>query len=154
MEYNDLINRKYQDFCNDSQDDGCYGLCMEVCRRLGIDLPDYRSLAIEISNQEKIEKYKSRFQKIDLPRSGDLLLIRSMDGDKYHIAVMIDRRRFLHATREHNVFMARLNHPLYRDRIEGIYRYMKDDHIDKMFNNRFYRHANRQAMGRQWTASS
>lgn len=124
FKYDDLSDRRYEEFCSNSQDDGCYGLCMEVCRRIGIDLPDYRSLAIEISNQDKIKKYKTRFQKIDQPRAGDLVLIRSMNSEKFHVAVMIERSRFMQATREHGVFSARLNHPLYRDRIEGIYRWI------------------------------
>jgi len=97
---------------------------MEVCRRLGIDLPDYREMAVEISNNQKIEKYKSEFQKVDRPRAGDLALIRSMDGKKLHVAVMIERSRFVQATREHGVCFVRLNHPLYRDRIKGIYRWI------------------------------
>lgn len=122
MKYDDLLDRSYDEFCSEAGDDGCYGLAMEVCRRMGIELPDYRVLALEISSQEKIEKYKSRFREVSHPEAGDLALIRSMDGNEHHIAIMIERGRFLQATREHGVFPMRLSHPLYRDRIEGIYR--------------------------------
>jgi len=122
----DLMDRDYQEFCSrESGDDGCYGLCVEVCRRMGIELPDYRRLALEISGQKKIEKYKDRFLPVVHARAGDLVLIRSMDGSEYHVAVMIERGKFLQATREHGVLPMRINHPLYKDRIEGIYRVKK-----------------------------
>jgi len=126
IKYDDLLDREYQSFCSRAGDDGCYGLCVAVCGRMGIELPDYRVLCEEISSQEKIEKYKSWFWPVVHPEAGDLVLIRSMDGGEYHVAVMIDRSRFLQATREHGVFRGRLNHPVYRDRIEGIYKYCEN----------------------------
>lgn len=124
LKYDDLTDREYEDFCTGTDKDGCYGLVMEVCRRMGIELPDYRCLAMEISNQEKIEKYRSRFQEVEHPEPGDLVLIRSVEGNEYHIAVVVERSWFLHATRENNVHKVRLNHPLYKSRIEGIYRHV------------------------------
>jgi len=122
MKHDDLLDRDYQEFCSEVGDDGCYGLAMEVCRRMDINLPDFRALALDIAGQEKIGKYKSEFWPVAHAEPGDLILIWSVDRTRRHVAVMIDRSRFLHATREHGVFVMRLNHPLYRDRIEGIYR--------------------------------
>lgn len=123
--FDDLLDRTYEEFCSECGDDGCFGLAMEVCRRMGIDLPDFRDLAVDIAGQEKITKYKSKFWPVAHAEPGDLILIWSMDRTRRHVAVMIDRSRFLCATSEHGVFSMRRNHPLYRDRIEGIYRLKK-----------------------------
>lgn len=120
--FNDLIDRDYSSFCNKENEEGCFGFCVEVCKRMGIDLPDYRDVVIEATSNEKINKFISRFEKVEKPHPGDLVLMRSTDGKGYHIAVMIGRGKFLQATREHGVFSMRLNNLLCRDRIEGVYR--------------------------------
>lgn len=116
------MDMKFEDFCYGG-DDGCYGLAMEVSKRLGKPLPEYRSLALELADHEKISNFLPRFEEVEKPEPGDLVLIRSVEGNEYHIAVIVERGWFLHATRENNVHKVRLNHPLYRNRIEGIYRH-------------------------------
>jgi len=120
----DLMGMKFEDFCYGSGDNGCYGLAMEVCKRFGTPLPEYRSLALELADHEKINNFLPRFREVKKPDPGDLVLIRSVEGNEYHSAVIVERGWFLHATRENNVHKVRLNHPLYKSRIEGIYRHV------------------------------
>jgi cell wall-associated NlpC family hydrolase len=123
VDYDDLLTRRYEEFCSELGDDGCYGLGMEINRRLGKPLPDFRLLALNIANQEKIERFRPGFEKINFPEPGDLVLIRAMDMESYHIGIIIESGYFLEATKEAGVRRVRLNNLMVKDRIEGIYRY-------------------------------
>jgi NlpC/P60 family len=121
--YDDLFKMRYEDFCSELDDDGCYGLGIEINRRLGKSLPDYRLLALGLTNQDKVEQFRTGFEKTSSPESGDLVLIRKMDGNGFHIGVIIEAGHFLEATKEAGVRKVRMSNPLVKDRIEGIYRY-------------------------------
>lgn len=121
--FDDLLNRRYEDFCSESGDDGCFGLAMEVCRRLGKPLPDYRLLALGVANQDKIEQFRTGFEKISSPEPGDLVLIRRLDGDGLHIGVVVENGQFMEAVENACVRKVRMNNMLVKDRIEGVYRY-------------------------------
>jgi len=97
---------------------------MAVCRRLGVPLPEYRTLALDAITGDAVNRFRPWFiETTGHPAPGDLVLIRKMDGSEYHVGVMVERGWFLQATSDHGVFRMRLNHPRVRDRIEGIYRY-------------------------------
>ena len=124
IKYDDLLKMRYEDFCSELGDDGCYGLGIEINRRLRKILPDYRLLALGVANQDKIEQFRTGFEKTSSPEPGDMVLIRKMDMDGYHIGVVIEAGYFLQATQDHGISRIRMNHPFVENRIEGIYRYV------------------------------
>jgi NlpC/P60 family len=126
IKYDDLLGMKYEDFCSGpDKDDGCYGLGIEINRRFGKPLPDYRLLSLGMANQEKIGQFRTGFVKIrgQRPEAGDLVLIQKMDMDGFHIGVIIESGYFMEATKEAGVRKVRMNNVLVKDRIEGVYRY-------------------------------
>lgn len=54
-------------------------------------------------------------------RAGDVTLFL-IDRRPVHIGLMIDPLRVLHAESEHGVFVERVDTPLWRHRLEGVYR--------------------------------
>ena len=108
MIFDDLIGKPYAE--NGRGPDGfdCYGLCMWVCRKIGIELPEVDELK------------DSRFLSVAVPRLGDIVLI----GHR-HVGVMTDRMHFLsiHSTGRRGVHRMRIDHPWISGEILGYYRY-------------------------------
>lgn len=104
---------------------------MELHRRLGVDLPDYRSPTVisEIASLVASEKY--RWKKIAergdeviplaLMQPGRVLEIR-MSGHACHVGFVHRPRRFLHTYETSNGVEDNLIHD-WRDRILGVYEY-------------------------------
>lgn len=69
---------------------------------------------------EWIEK-SGLFARATEPRTGDLLCIK-FARVAHHVGVMISERQFVHAYFKHMVVMSNLDDPIYRKRIEAVYR--------------------------------
>ena len=123
--FDDLLNKKFKDFGRGPDEYDCYGLALEVSNRFGKYLPDYGSLVSKASRQiqDKVGKYKNQFDKIYNPEKGDLVLISDGRFD-CHIGIVISRGIFIHIKKDCGVQQIRFNHPLYKSRIRGFYRYV------------------------------
>lgn len=110
----------------------CYGLVMELHRRLGVELPDYRSPSVlsEIESLVAAEKY--RWNKIavkegkdPIPSSlmtpGRVLEIR-MNSYACHVGFVHRPRRFLHVYETSNGVEDNLIHD-WRNNVLGVYEY-------------------------------
>lgn len=126
MKYDDLIGLPFEENGRGPAFYDCYGLALEVNRRLGKEIPDYAILVAHIveSIQQEVDKHKHEFTRVSEPEPGDIVLIRSEPGVGDHFGVIVERGAFLHASaRTGDVHRVRLDHPFYKNRIEGIYRY-------------------------------
>jgi len=122
----DLIGKPFAEFGRGPDAYDCYGVWIEVRKRLQLPAIDVGSLAISLSEAiaEKIQNSKWMFQKVDREEVGDLVLFRGVAGMNTHIGAVIAHGVFLHGAAGIGIHRSKLNNPLYRDRIEGIYRYV------------------------------
>jgi cell wall-associated NlpC family hydrolase len=111
MNLDDLIGKKYEKNGRGPDEFDCWGVCLEVCRRIGIYLPEVE----ELSNEP--------FEKVDKPKVGDVVFIKMTEEG--HAGVMINNSSFLQviSTGNRGVHRMKINHPWVKDRIEGFYRY-------------------------------
>jgi len=139
--FTDLIGKtfKYNTFGPNDYD--CYGLCQEVCKRGGIDLPD-QSKFLELHTP--YPEYEVRgtdrtalvdkcfdalaktnwFEKLDEPEPFCIIVFKSGPYISGHIGVVIDKNRFIHTYPKKNCCIERLDNPLWQKKIEGFYRYV------------------------------
>jgi len=112
IKYDDLIGKPYKEDGRGPDGYDCYGVCMEVCKRAGINLPEFNELK------------DSKFLHIDKPDIGDLVLIRSTCDQ--HAGVMVSKSKLLqvNSTGHRGVHEMRLDHPWIKGRIIGYYRYV------------------------------
>lgn len=110
MNLDDLIGKPYQENGRGPGYD-CYGVCLEVCRRMGIKLPEIENL------------FQEPFEKVDKPQAGDLVLISTIEAR--HAGVMENETTLLQVvgTGQRGVHRMKISHPWIKDRIEGFYRY-------------------------------
>ena len=101
----------------------CYGLCREVCRRMGIALPERESPADPAERSDYIAASTQVYDKLDGPEPGCLVTFRVHPPYVSHVGVMLDTHRFLHVMKKRHVCIERIDNPFWQKRIDGYYRY-------------------------------
>lgn len=101
----------------------CYGLLIELHRRQGMDIPDYRSSSdvrvISDSMRESIHNGVWRQKKMTEVDVGDVLLLR-VKGLPCHVGMVVGKDRFIHTWEGvGGVLTERTS--LWKSRIIGIY---------------------------------
>ena len=125
--YVDLLGVPYRYGGRDQTGLDCWGLCIEIYKRLGIDLPDVLSPA-EGTHEEivtGIRQHSDLVSRIDQPEPFCIALfhIHSRDFADHIGIVLEDTRRFVHIYDGMNVHLVRLDHPFWSKRIIGFYRW-------------------------------
>ena len=110
----DLIGIPYKERGRDKNGYDCYGLCIEVMRRMGYTLNDveYDSHYLSLSDTHKATL---NVHPIDNINEGAIIEIQS--GDELHIGVAINENEMIHATYTQGVRIS----PCRAYNIRGIY---------------------------------
>lgn len=101
----------------------CYGLCIEIYRRLGRNLPEYSS---PDDNKEAasgmISKERDKFVKIPHATAWCLVLFAIFPPYETHIGVVLeDRKSFIHVAKKVGCCIEKLDNPFWEKRIRGFY---------------------------------
>lgn len=129
----DLIGRPY-DLKGQNGGVNCWGLCQEVGRRAGIFLPDINAPEIEETSPPTgavgreigalMEKEKSRFVLLEKPEPYCLVAFHIRKPYVSHVGIVLENgREFIHALQKRNVARERLDHPYWKTRIAGFYKF-------------------------------
>jgi cell wall-associated NlpC family hydrolase len=109
----------------------CYRLiCLVYKDRLGIELPDYPDVEINetVESLLKITRLmkhnRDNWLKVEKPEPFDVILIRT-GSMLYHAGLVIDKYRMLHIDRGINSTIERFDSLMWKDKVEGFYRYAK-----------------------------
>lgn len=115
IDVSDLIGAPYKDGGR-SKEEGfdCYGLAIEVCRRMGKVLPDlaYDDHSVELSCQ-----YLPTLPLIPTDKASEGVILEMTILQELHIGVCLDKRYFIHATRNQGVRISKIG----TVKIRGIY---------------------------------
>lgn len=114
--YGDLFTVPYLANGRTLQGLDCVGVFLEIHRRLGRDLPFYRSAPAQLASA------MSRWERVDIPEPGDGILIYSNDPP-WHIATVISPFEMVHGIEGAGVVVERFDSPAYARSIEGFYRW-------------------------------
>jgi cell wall-associated NlpC family hydrolase len=130
MTYEDLIGLPFKMGGRGPKYWDCYGIFMEINRRLGVDVPDLEEIALNNTEaiNKNIEKYLFWFEPvaIDDLEPGDGLVFRTMGDLKGHIGVYVGENKFLHVSEKSNqVHTIRIDHPWYRQNIDSCRRFRR-----------------------------
>lgn len=102
----------------------CYGLAMEVFRRQGIELPEFWISCEDASRIDRTvaeEKNGGRWIRLERPEAPCLIVLRFNAFKLNHVGIYIGSGKMLHTARKTGVRIERLDHPYWRQRIEGYY---------------------------------
>lgn len=114
----DLIGIRYtQNGRTKEQGFDCYGLAIEVERRLGHSLPDIEKAREEDYDFDECRKLclsKVKAKQVDGPeKKGDVVLIKDLGGSLTHIGVYLGRGLLIHCDKRFGVHIDKI------DRLRG-----------------------------------
>ena len=107
----------------------CWGviwLAYKEC--LNLPIPSYTEdyLPEDIDDYDKIRGLFSRdvpgWQKVDLPKPGDVVLMR-LRGRPIHVGLVLDKTRMLHIEKDINLCVEYYGNTFWRNRIAAFYRF-------------------------------
>jgi len=123
----DLLGVPFVDGGRDMQGLDCWGLFIEVMRRCGYPVPDYKvscfdAAGIGTAYQEGI----GAWQRVGSPSPGlaVAMAIHEKAPDMVqHFGVALDRRRFIHTLEKTGVIITKFSDPFFNRKIKGFYRW-------------------------------
>lgn len=106
----------------------CYGLCMEVYKRLGRELPDYPTSFGDVKVDHDTYWFgKKNFVRLKTPEPFCLITFMIYKPFVSHIGVVLeDCLRFINISYKRDVCIEFLDSPRWRNRIDGFWRYEKN----------------------------
>jgi cell wall-associated NlpC family hydrolase len=120
--FSDLIGKPFRDMGRGPDAYDCWGLCLEVNRRVGRTVPDYDDLLAPDDITGICGEYSRRrieWEPTDHPSAGDVVVIRRFGGG-YHFGVMVSETHFAHTSRGSGVRIESIDHPIRKQLIKEI----------------------------------
>lgn len=124
----DLLNKPFKLNGRGPEFFDCYGLYLEVNKRLGNIIPDIEELAIHTSKviNDNVDRYIGKWEKIkpEDKQVGDAILFKEPGQDFYnHIGVVISKYEFMQISEDKPVHIINFSHPWFKSSVKGFYRY-------------------------------
>lgn len=123
LNYVDLLGREFAYGGRGPDTYDCWGLCMEIYRRLGMQLPDGISTPeCEDVDKQINSKFHLYFKEISAPTPGCLVTLMIRAPYTSHVGVVLeDGSRFIHIMQKCRVAVERLDNIAWQRRIKGFY---------------------------------
>jgi cell wall-associated NlpC family hydrolase len=131
MKYDDLLSIPYVQGGRDPKNGlDCWGLCIEIYRRVGRELPDFQGSVDE--TPDIMESHIPKFEQLPGPEPYALVAFRIYGPFVNHVGVVLPDGReersapptsFIHHFKGRSVAVESLNHIIWKSRIAGFYRY-------------------------------
>jgi hypothetical protein len=124
MRVNDLVGVPFLDGGRGPDGYDCWGLCLEVFRRHGVDLPDYKLCCHDTEGffglfVGELPRW-TRHEPPDVPVPS-VVAIRFNSPMVNHVGICVGDGRFLNTREKTGVVIERLDSLYWRNRIEGFY---------------------------------
>jgi len=101
----------------------CYGLAIEIYRRLGFKLPDYFWVEDLVERDERINEWaKQDFIRLENPKPYCIVTFTLRRPYTTHVGVMLENcRRFIHIMPKRNVCIEVLDYMFWEKRVTGYF---------------------------------
>lgn len=124
--YSDLLGKPFAWGGRGPESYDCFGLCKEVFRRKGIELPDYQSNPEFQIIDERLAEGRSKYLlEIDKAENGCIVLFKIKPPFVSHIGVMVNATQFIHITQKSSVSVERVDSLLWANKVHGFYRFIQ-----------------------------
>lgn len=127
--FTDLIGKPFEFGSRGPNTFDCYGLCMEVYKRLGKMLPEHPTSYGDIkADNETYLLGKTDFIRLEKPTQFCLVTFMIFRPFVSHIGVVVDKdcTHFMSAERKRLVSIEPLNSPRWIHRLDGFWQYEKN----------------------------
>jgi murein DD-endopeptidase len=123
FDYMDLLGKHFEYGGRGPDAYDCYGLCIELYRRMGIELPHYQSVSDPAEIHCRMADGRLRhITQIDRPEPGCFVMFSIRPPFVSHIGIVLeDCNRFIHIMQKSSVTVERLDSVLWEKKIAGFY---------------------------------
>lgn len=126
LDVSDLIGVPFKVHGRTKEGMDCYGLLIEIAKRLGVNFPDAFYNSVDIDSKENTYNFLSEslpIEKIDkLEKYCIILMYR---GNKFsHVGIYLGEGKFIHSTENYGVCIQNIRR--YEPKIKRLYRMVKN----------------------------
>jgi len=99
----------------------CYGLALEVGRRVGVDFPPQVSYITPRDIDQEIGKASGKWKKLDTPELYSLVTFSLTHPYVNHVGVVLEYNRFIHIMSGTRVTIERFDKDPWKNKVRGFY---------------------------------
>lgn len=122
--YTDLLGKPWRRDARGPDAYDCYGLGVELYRRVGLVLPEYSELVAPAEVDAQLSDGVLRHgMPVEVPEPLDLIRLQVLPKYITHCGFYVGHGRFMHISKHISVAIEELAHPLWADKVRGFYRF-------------------------------
>ena len=123
IDLSDLIGKPFKYYGRGPRAFDCYGLIKEVLNRAGYELPDKKTFIEMRLRNDALQKGREYVVELSKPEPYCIVAFRVEGPLVGHVGVVLeDINKFIHIQTKKRCCIEKLDHPLWRSRIEGYYK--------------------------------
>ncbi len=123
LDYSDLIDKKFKDLGRGLDYYDCWGLVIEIGKRLGIAIPDYAYVhSREYERIQGIVDGHMDFDIVSKPQAGDIASFKRDKEGNLHFGILLDHHRVIHIGPASGVQVNSLHSQAFKQSIKEFYR--------------------------------
>jgi len=121
--FSDLIGKKFAYHGRGPEEYDCYGLAIEVARRVGIDFPSHPSYTSIHEKHEAITEGVKNWKRLDSPELYSLVVFSIRPPYVGHVGIVLEYGRFLHISPHTDVTIERYDKDPWKNKVRGFYQW-------------------------------
>ena len=125
LNYVDLLDKEFAYGGRGPEFYDCYGLIMELHKRIGIELPEYKSEKEPNLIQLRIIEGRKLFKQLEKPEPHSVVTFFIKPYITSHLGFMLDERRFIHIMIKSRVTVEKIDSDIWKDRITGYFKWKR-----------------------------
>jgi cell wall-associated NlpC family hydrolase len=123
--FDDLLGKEFEYHGRGPDTYDCYGLALEVARRVGIDFPPHPSYTSLQDKHNAILYGLTEWKKIETPELYSLIVFSIRPPYVTHVGVVLDYNRFIHISPKTRVTIERFDRDPWKLKVRGFYKWQK-----------------------------
>ena len=127
IETKDLIGKPFEMGARGPDSYDCYGICLEVAKRAGVEIEQFGVGIDELKNRsDRINEGKNNYEKIDKPEPFCMVSFKIHPRFVTHMGMVLENcTHFIHIIKRSHVVIERLDLPKWQKRLDGYYKWKK-----------------------------
>lgn len=125
LNYVDLLDKEFAYGGRGPEFYDCYGLIMALHKRIGIELPEYKSEKEPNLIQLRIIEGRKLFKQLEKPEPHSVVTFFIKPYITSHLGFMLDERRFIHIMIKSRVTVEKIDSDIWKDRITGYFKWKR-----------------------------
>lgn len=121
--FNDLLGKQFEYHARGPEKYDCYGLALEIGRRVGIDFPPYPSYTSLQDKHDAIMNGVKSWKKLDIPELYSIVVFSIRPPYVSHVGVVLENNRFIHICKGTSVTIERFDKDPWKNKVRGFYQW-------------------------------